>query len=146
MRSLILLFTLSLFVSAVGCANEDGTKKTTMLIIDNSYTPSLHSDDCKDGIRITVNVKGRTHQTPVINFNDRWDYELTQEKTPTPYTIETSCFTSQGKTLKSKVSGEIPAADDDVLVTGIHVGPPRVLQAKSCLNTRAGEPCIAKQN
>ena len=140
------IIVLALFAVVVSCANEDGSRKTTKLVIENAYSPKVHSEDCKDGIRITVNVKGRTHRTPVINFNDKWDYELTQEDHATPYTIETSCFTSQGKTLRSTVSGEIPAASDDKLFSGIHIGPPRVLQAKSCVNTNAGEPCIAKQN
>lgn len=139
-------FILTLFVFLAGCANEDGSKRTTKLVIDNSFSPKLHSQDCKDGIRIKVNVKGRTHQTPVITFNDQWDYELTQEDNPTAYTIETSCFTSQGKTLKSTVSGEIPAADSEEILTGIVIGPPQVAQAQNCVNTRDGEPCVSRKN
>lgn len=141
MRALsgILIF-ISLF--AVGCANEDGSRKTTKLVVENVYKPSVHSQDCRRGMNLKVTVKGRTYETGTISTNTDWDYELTREKNAIPYSLEVSCLSDSGERSKATLSGEIPAKSDAAVLKGIIIGPPRLAQAESCEDATPGSPCI----
>ena len=128
-----------------GCANDDGSPKTTKLVIENLYQPSVHSKDCRRGLDLRVTVKGRVYETGAVAANSDWDYELTQEKEPIPYTLEASCFSEDGSRSKAEMSGEIPAKSEAALLKGIVIGPPRIAQGDECQNKTSGAPCIQFQ-
>ena len=139
MRALALVSVCGV-LSVIGCANQDGSRKTTKLLVENVYQPSLHSSDCRRGMHLRVTVKGRIYETGTITTNTDWDYELTQEKQPIPYTLEVSCLSDSGERSKSTVSGEIPAKSSDRLLRGIVIGPPRLAQDDSCEDKPPGAP------
>jgi hypothetical protein len=139
---IIAMLFLSVFV---GCANEDGSRKTTRLVVENVYKASEHSADCRRGLELSVTVKGRTYSTGEVVSNSNWDYELTQEKKPTPYTLDVLCVSDNGKRSRAFVKGEIPAKSDDVLLKGIVIGPPRIAHEAECEDSTPGAPCIQFQ-